>query len=167
MEMHAFIGCDIGTSGTKAVATDSQGRILAQASVTYGVLKPRNNWVEQHPDVWLDAAVSTLRTVIADLPSSAVIEAICISALYGGTGALCDENMNSVRPALIWMDRRAEKESSMLRKTIGEERISRYREMALILTLDIPNFCGCKSTSRITGRRYGTFFPSTVILSIR
>ena len=123
MEMHAFIGCDIGTSGTKAVATDSQGRILAQASVTYGVLKPCNNWVEQHPDVWLDAAVSTLRTVIADLPSSAVIEAICISALYGGTGALCDENMNSVRPALIWMDRRAEKESSMLRKTIGEERI--------------------------------------------
>ncbi len=36
---------------------------------------------------------------------------------------MCDESMKSVRPALIWMDRRAEKERRMVEETIGRERI--------------------------------------------
>ena len=46
MSTPIFIGCDIGTSGTKAVAVNLQGKILAQSAVTYDVLKPQNNWVE-------------------------------------------------------------------------------------------------------------------------
>ncbi|PWJ47140.1 FGGY-family carbohydrate kinase [Faecalicatena contorta] len=121
MSNHIFIGCDIGTSGTKAVAADSSGNILAQAAETYSIIQLHNNWAEQEPDVWLEAAVSTLRSVIEQLPSGTDISSICISALYGGTGVMCDEHMNSIRPPLIWMDRRAEQESSHIRSTLGEE----------------------------------------------
>lgn len=123
MSTPIFIGCDIGTSGTKAVAVNLSGRILAQASVTYDVLKPQNNWAEQNPDVWLDAAVSTLRQVIADISDQSSIASICISALYGGTGVMCDEQMHSIRPVIIWMDRRAEEESREIRETLGEDRL--------------------------------------------
>ena len=123
MSTPVFIGCDIGTSGTKAVATDVNGQILAQSSKTYGIIQLHNNWAEQEPDVWLNAACDTIKAVIADLPSSQDIKSICISALYGGTGAMCDENMDSVRPALIWMDRRAEAEGKALADSIGEDRI--------------------------------------------
>lgn len=123
MDTHIFIGCDIGTSGTKAVATDKNGAVLARSSASYGLSKPHSNWAEQHPDVWLDAAVSALSSVIASLPCTDNIKAICISALYGGTGAMCDEKMTPVRPAIIWMDRRAEKESQDIRETIGEKEI--------------------------------------------
>lgn len=125
MERHLFIGCDIGTSSTKAVAADVHGTIHAQASVSYGLGKPRSNWAEQHPDVWLDAAVSAIRNISENLSPSDSIEAVCVSALYGGTGAMCDENMVPVRPSIIWMDRRAETESRELRETIGENDIFR------------------------------------------
>lgn len=126
MSKQIFIGCDIGTSGTKAVATDREGNILSQSSTTYGIIQLHNNWAEQDPDVWLDAAVSTIHAVVASLPPQEVtVEAICISALYGGTGAMCDESMQSVRPALIWMDRRAEKERRMVEETIGKDAIVR------------------------------------------
>lgn len=123
MSTPIFIGCDIGTSGTKAVATNLQGDILAQSAVTYDILKPQNNWAEQDPEVWLDAAVCTLRQVIAKLPDGKSISSICISALYGGTGVMCDEQMESIRPVIIWMDRRAEEESREIRDSLGKDRL--------------------------------------------
>lgn len=123
MSTPIFIGCDIGTSGTKAVAVNLQGKILAQSAVTYDVLKPQNNWAEQNPEVWLDAAVCTLRRVIAELSDDKAIASICISALYGGTGVMCDEQMESIRPVIIWMDRRAEEESREIRDSLGEDRL--------------------------------------------
>lgn len=123
MSTPIFIGCDIGTSGTKAVAVDVKGNILSQASVTYDVLKPQDNWAEQEPEVWLDAATSTIRQVVTKLPAGTAPASICISALYGGTGVMCDAQMNSIRPVIIWMDRRAKAEGDMVRETIGEERI--------------------------------------------
>lgn len=123
MKREIFIGCDIGTSGAKAVAADVNGNILAQSAVTYGIIQPRNNWAEQDPQVWLDAAVQTIRRTASQIPSASCIKGICISALYGGTGVLCDKDMNSLRPPLIWMDRRAEAESREISDTIGGEKI--------------------------------------------
>lgn len=75
-----FIGCDVGTSSTKAVAVDEKGRILAQGSKSYGIVQPHTNWAEQDPDLWLDGAVSSIRDVISQVDESE-IKGICISAL--------------------------------------------------------------------------------------
>ena len=123
MNTSIFIGCDIGTSGTKAVAADIHGTVLAQSHVPYGIIQLHTNWAEQDPDVWLNAAAAAIRTVVEQLPDKHAVKSICISALYGGTGAMCDENMNPVRPAIIWMDRRAEKERRTIAETIGEDSI--------------------------------------------
>lgn len=123
MNTSIFIGCDIGTSGTKAVATDIHGAVLAQSHEPYGIIQLHTNWAEQDPDVWLNAAAAAIRAVVDQLPDPHAVESICISALYGGTGAMCDESMDPVRPAIIWMDRRAEKERSAIAKTIGEDSI--------------------------------------------
>ena len=121
--MKIYIGCDVGTSSTKAVAVDEKGKILAEASKGYGLVQKHNNWAEQEPDLWLDGAECTIRECVEKTKELGEVGAICISALYGGTGAMCDAQMNSVRPALIWMDRRAEEESAWVRETVGEDRI--------------------------------------------
>lgn len=123
MSRQIFIGCDIGTSSTKAVATDIKGNILVQASKTYGIIQLHNNWAEQNPDVWLDAAVYTIHSVIENLTNPENIASICISALYGGTGVMCDVDMHPIRPALIWMDRRADIEGQDAEKLIGKDKI--------------------------------------------
>lgn len=121
MTTPVFIGCDIGTSGTKAVAVTVDGTVIASSSVTYGIIQLHNNWAEQDPDIWLNAACDTISAITKQLPDTYSIHTICISALYGGTGAMCDEHMNSIRPAIIWMDRRSKEEAEELAASIGED----------------------------------------------
>src|SRR4029079_12889793 len=58
-------GIDIGTSGTKTLAIDERGSILASASAEYPCSHPRPGWSEQHPDLWWDATVETIGRVLA------------------------------------------------------------------------------------------------------
>ncbi|MEQ2467411.1 FGGY-family carbohydrate kinase [Niallia hominis] len=51
------------------------------------------------------------------------IRGIAISGLYGGSGIPLDENMEPVRPCMIWMDRRAEAESNWVLEHIGKEKL--------------------------------------------
>lgn len=122
MKKDILIGCDIGTSGTKAVAMTADGRILASAHAGYGIITPHPQWAEQWPMVWLDAAVKTISEVTAQVKAEN-IAGIFISALYGGTGVMCDEDMIPVRPTIIWLDRRADEESRFIEKVIGEKAI--------------------------------------------
>ncbi|HEX4147703.1 MAG TPA: FGGY family carbohydrate kinase, partial [Pirellulales bacterium] len=62
--MSAFLGIDIGTSGTKTLAINEQGRILAAAMDHYPCYVPRPLWSEQDPDDWWRATVSTVRAVV-------------------------------------------------------------------------------------------------------
>jgi sugar (pentulose or hexulose) kinase len=54
--MKAVIGCDIGTSGTKAIVVSEMGKVLSSVTVEYPHLTPHPGWAEQHPDTWLKAA---------------------------------------------------------------------------------------------------------------
>ena len=54
-------GIDIGTSGTKALAIDERGVILATASSEYPCAHPKPGWSEQDPDLWWAATVATVR----------------------------------------------------------------------------------------------------------
>ncbi|HZJ77924.1 MAG TPA: FGGY-family carbohydrate kinase [Clostridia bacterium] len=122
MYKNILIGCDIGTSSTKAVAMTAQGEMLASSSEGYGIITQHPSWAEQWPDVWADAAIKTISEVAKKVDTSK-IAGICISALYGGSGVMCDEKMEPIRPTIIWMDRRAHEESKWIEKEIGEKTI--------------------------------------------
>ena len=117
-----LIGCDVGTSGTKAVAVTPDGKVLASAHCAHAILAPHPNWGEQWPQVWLDALVETVSAVAAQVDRER-IAGLSISALYGGTGVMLDAAMQPVRPAIIWIDRRATEESEYIREHIGVDRI--------------------------------------------
>ncbi|WP_331274004.1 FGGY family carbohydrate kinase [Capillibacterium thermochitinicola] len=61
-----LIGTDIGTSGTKSVMVDLNGKVMASSLVEYQVLTPQALWAEQWPDVWVDATVKTIKAVLAE-----------------------------------------------------------------------------------------------------
>lgn len=122
MTKDILIGCDVGTSGTKAVAVTPDGRVLASAHRAHGILAPHPNWGEQWPQVWLDALTQTVAEVAAQV-DPARVAGLCVSALYGGTGVMLDAAMQPVRPAIIWIDRRATQESEFVREHIGAEKL--------------------------------------------
>ena len=62
--MSVTLGIDIGTSGTKTIAIDQKGTILAAASAEYPCDHPRPGWSEQDPALWWEATKQTVQQVM-------------------------------------------------------------------------------------------------------
>lgn len=122
--MHYLIGTDIGTSGTKTIIMDTEGKLISSDLQEYDILTPKPLWAEQWPDVWLDAVKRSIRAAKEKANISADdIKGITISGLYGGSGVPVDMNMKAVRPCLIWMDKRASEQEKWVLDNIGKGKI--------------------------------------------
>jgi len=118
-----LIGSDIGTQGTKSVMVDEKGNVIAEATREYDVIT-QPSWAEQWPDVWVKAVYETVKEVVEKSGvDKKEIAGIAISGLYGGSGIPVDENMEPIRPCLIWMDRRAVEETEWVKKNVPKEKI--------------------------------------------
>ena len=119
-----FLGTDIGTYGTKSCLVDSSGKVLATSFVESDILMPNPGWAEQWPDVWWNAYLKSVREV---LKISGVdpgdIGGIAVSGLFSGSGVPVDKDFKPIRPAIIWMDRRAVDETRWIKEEIGEDEI--------------------------------------------
>jgi len=119
-----LIGTDIGTSGTKSILINLEGNVLGESLEEYGVLSPKPSWAEQWPYEWENATYKTISDVVKKSKvNSEQIGGICISGLFAGSGVPVDENYEPVRPAIIWMDRRAQYESEYVENIIGTEKL--------------------------------------------
>ena len=64
--MKYLLGIDLGTSGTKTVLFDQNGKGICSATIEYPMYQPQNGWAEQDPKDWYNAAVNTIRTVLTN-----------------------------------------------------------------------------------------------------
>jgi len=124
--MEYLIGTDIGTSGAKSIIMDLEGKLISQDLQEYDVLTPKTLWAEQWPGIWYEATKRSIKSAIEKSGLAAEsIKGICISGLYGGSGIPIDENMEPVRPCLIWMDRRATAQEKWVKENIDQEKLAR------------------------------------------
>lgn len=119
-----LLGVDVGTTGAKALLADAQGAVVAEHSATYDVLHPRPLWAEQWPQVWLDGLAEAVRGVLDRAEVAADdVAAMAVSSLYGGSGVPVDAQLEPVHPCLIWMDRRARRQTRQVRETVPLDRL--------------------------------------------
>ena len=119
--MKYVIGIDLGTSATKTVLFDTEGKILASASREYPLLQPHNGWAEQNPQDWYDAAIETLKKVVSESGVDAAdIVSLGISGQMHGL-VMLDEECNVLRPSILWCDQRTGKECDELTEKLGRE----------------------------------------------
>ena len=104
--MSIFLGLDVGTSGTKVLAIDESGTILASAMETYPCYHPKPAWSEQDPQDWWRATTAAIQSVVkcAKLSASSV-KAIGLSGQMHGSVFL-DKQNRVIRRALLWNDQR-------------------------------------------------------------
>ncbi len=123
--MKYVLGIDLGTSGTKTVLFNQEGKGICSATVEYPLYQPHNGWAEQEPADWYNAAVSTIRTV---LTGSGVdredVVALGISGQMHGL-VMLDENNEVIRPSIIWADQRTAKECEEITEKVGYENLIR------------------------------------------
>jgi xylulokinase len=113
------LGCDVGSQGTNVALYTAAGELVGSADEPYDVSFPAPGWAEQDPDLWLAALESAIRRLLAELDGDAsAIKAMSFGSQLDGVVAV-DANGRALRPALIWMDRRAEDQARAVRERIA------------------------------------------------
>src|SRR3954467_899198 len=117
--MAVFLGIDVGTSGTKTLAIDEAGKILAEASQGYPCYYPQPLWSEQDPEDWGKATVATIQKVINKAKLKAAdVKAIGLSGQMHGSVFL-DKSGKVIRRALLWNDQRTKEECDEIERRAG------------------------------------------------
>ncbi len=117
--MAVFLGIDIGTSGTKTLAMQEDGTILASATVEYPLSSPKPGWSEQNPEDWWQASIQTVRRVMKSAKlRGADIAGIGLSGQMHGSVFL-DKAGKVIRPALLWNDQRTADECHEIESMAG------------------------------------------------
>jgi xylulokinase len=131
-----FLGMDVGTSGTRAVLVDEQGRVVSSASEEHAPFRVEHpGWAEQDPEDWWRAALIAIRGAIAAAPTPR--EPIAGAGLTGQMhgAVLLDKDGNVLRPSLIWCDTRTQPQCDWLTAEIGYDRL-----IELTCNPALPNF---------------------------
>jgi len=100
-----LLGIDLGTGSTKAILLDSTGAQLSVASVPVQLSRPRPGWVESDPEEWWSSAKISVRKVLATA-AHAEVGAVGLSGHMHGV-VLARSDGRPLRPAMLWLDRRA------------------------------------------------------------
>lgn len=119
------IGLDIGTSSTKAIATDADGIVLAQVAAAHDVLLPAPGYVEQDAEaIWWNQACEVLRELSAQLSAAEMhVSALAVSGL-GPCVLICDASIKPLHNAILYgIDTRAEAQIEHLNGELGEDAI--------------------------------------------
>ena len=122
--MRYYIGADLGTSALKLLLVDSCGKIVKAITRSYPTCYPQPAWSEQNPEDWWSAFLSGVKELTSAIDRSQ-IKAIGVGGQMHGLVVL-DENDNVIRPAILWNDGRADKETAYLNEVIGKEKLSQY-----------------------------------------
>jgi xylulokinase len=119
-----FLGIDVGTGGTRALAMDERGRIVASATTEHEPFaSPQTGWAEQDPRDWWQATCAAVRAVVATKGVTAdAIKAVGFSGqMHGST--LLDQKGDVVRPALLWCDQRTDAQCREITEKLGAARL--------------------------------------------
>lgn len=119
-----WIGYDIGSSSVKAALIDSEtGSELGRVQFPkkeMPISAPRPGWGEQDPDLWWkNAVLATAELLGSTGVAPEKIRGIGISYQMHGLVAV-DQNLDPVRPSIIWCDSRAVGSGDALLEKVGE-----------------------------------------------
>ena len=117
------IGCDVGSQGTNAGLFAEGGTLVASHYEPHTLSFPQPGWAEQDPSEWISAVTSAVGHLVERARPGRVMGLSFGTQLDGMV--LCARDARPLRPAMIWMDRRAEEQARRLAERITREEFYR------------------------------------------
>jgi xylulokinase len=114
------IGCDVGSQGTNAALYRDDGTLVASRYEDHDLSFPHPGWAEQDPTRWPKAVAAAVGGLVNEVEDPAAIAGISFGSQLDGM-VICDAKGRPLRPAMIWMDRRAEDQAAALAERISPE----------------------------------------------
>jgi xylulokinase len=115
-----LLAVDVGSTTTRCVLFDLQGRPVAEAYREPRTYHPQPTWTEVEPEEWWSAAVEVIREVIQQ--AGAARERIRAVGLCGLKHALApvDARGRPLARAMLWMDQRCQPQAAWLAREHGD-----------------------------------------------
>src|SRR3990167_272222 len=121
-----LLAIDQGTTNSRAIIFDKQGKLIAQHEVGLQQFFPHSGWVEQNPDEIFQNTVLCCREAMAKARLTAKdISAIGISNQRETTIIWDKQSGRPVYPAIVWQDRRTSEICQNLSKKLPSELIQK------------------------------------------
>lgn len=121
--MNYFLGIDLGTSAVKCILVNDQGAVVASRSEEYPLSQPQPGWAEQNPMDWWEKSALCIRELLKKAGiDGAQVAGVGLSGQMHGSVFL-DEQLNVVRPALLWCDQRTGAQCEWIESVVGKERL--------------------------------------------
>src|SRR5437867_4315126 len=112
-----FIGIDVSTTASKALAIDEKGNVVASQSYPHDLSTPRPLWSEQDPENWWQAISGALRDVLKIIPADQIAAIGLTGPMHGLTSL--DKNGKPLRPAILWNDQRSGPQCDAITEKVG------------------------------------------------
>jgi xylulokinase len=124
--MAYVIGIDVGSQSVKAMLLDEAGRPTVTASARCDTHYPASGWAEQDPRGWERAIARSVREVRrrAGVRREDVLM-LALACQVDGLVAL-DQYVRPLRPAIVWLDRRATEQSARLSASVGADSLTAW-----------------------------------------
>ncbi len=124
-----LVGLDLGTSSVKAITIDVAGRVVASASRSYPLSRPRPGWSEQDPKDWWEASAAALVELVNGGVDPARVAGIGLSGQMHGLVLLDGRarerqasDCAALRPAMLWNDQRTGAQCAAIERAAGGRR---------------------------------------------
>ncbi len=119
------IGCDVGSQGTNCALYSADGTLVASSYQAYELSFPFPGAAEQDPRAWPEAVIAGVRELLAHVPEGpSAVRGLSFGSQLDGM-VVCDGEGRPLRPAMIWMDRRAEAQAARLAERMAPEEFYR------------------------------------------
>lgn len=119
-----FIGADIGTSSSKALAFSITGKVLCQHQIKYPTTHPKPSFSEQDPDQVFNAILNVIKAVVKDMKGKQP-QGISFSAAMHSLMAVNIKG-EAISSLIIWSDGRSQKEAEWIKAQNGSEKIYKH-----------------------------------------
>jgi xylulokinase len=115
------VGCDVGSQGTNVALYSADGTLVASSYQAYDLSFPFPGAAEQDADAWPRSVATGVREVLSAVPEGpSAVRGISFGSQLDGM-VVCDDAGRALRPAMIWMDRRAEAQAARVAEGISRE----------------------------------------------
>ncbi len=138
--MHHIMAIDQGTSSSRAIIFDLDGRMVGMGQRPFDMVFPANGWVEQEPEVLWQTTLGAGREAIANAGLSASdIDAMGITNQRETTLVWDRQTGECLYNAIVWQDRRTAGQCENMRADGMQQSVARITG----LVVD-PYFSGTK-----------------------
>jgi xylulokinase len=119
------IGCDVGSQGTNCALYAADGTLVASSYQPYDLSFPFPGAAEQDATLWPEAIAAGVRELLTNVPEGpSAVKGLSFGSQLDGM-VVCGSDGRALRPAMIWMDRRAEDQAAAVAERIAPDEFYR------------------------------------------